>query len=63
MSDPRFARFKTDPRFRKIRKSDHKVTVDERFKSIFEDDKKSKNRKSKGLVRSVSKLLGYGGDQ
>ena len=61
MSDPRFTRFKTDPRFRKIKKSDHKVTVDERFKSIFQDDKESKNQKSKSPFRSVSKLLGYGG--
>ena len=57
MSDPRFARFKTDPRFRKIKKNDHKVAVDERFKSIFQDDKKSKKQKSKGLFCS----LGYGG--
>jgi hypothetical protein len=52
MSDPRFARLKTDPRFRKIRKSDHKVTVDDRFKSIFQDDKKHRNKKSKGPVSS-----------
>ena len=52
MSDPRFARLKTDPRFRKIRKSDHKVTVDDRFKSIFQDDKKPRNKKSKGPVSS-----------
>jgi hypothetical protein len=48
MSDPRFARFKTDPRFRKIKKNDHKVVVDERFKSLFKDDKKSNKHKLKG---------------
>ena len=61
MSDPRFARFKTDPRFRKIKKDDHKVTVDERFKSIFQDDKKSKKRKSKGPICLFFTCLGYGG--
>jgi len=61
MSDPRFARLKSDPRFRKIRKNDHKVVVDERFKSIFQDDKKSKKQKSKGpSVRTHLHLLGYG---
>ncbi|KAK7694740.1 hypothetical protein QCA50_001928 [Cerrena zonata] len=45
MSDPRFARFKTDPRFRKIRKGDAKVTVDDRFKSVFGEDKKKKKGK------------------
>ncbi|KAF9787150.1 hypothetical protein BJ322DRAFT_703180 [Thelephora terrestris] len=51
MSDPRFAKFKTDPRFRRIKKNDHKVVVDERFKSIFQDDRKSKKRKPKGSGR------------
>ena len=61
MSDPRFARLKTDPRFRKIRKNDHKIAVDERFKSIFQDDKKSKNKKSKGPPCSRPYIrLGYG---
>jgi len=60
MSDPRFARLKTDPRFRKIRKNDHKVVVDERFKSIFQDDKKSKKQKSKGPFRSFAAPPGYG---
>ncbi|CAE7149382.1 unnamed protein product [Rhizoctonia solani] len=40
MSDPRFARLKSDPRFRKPRKSKNKVVVDSRFKSLLgeEDD-------------------------
>ena len=54
MSDPRFARLKTDPRFRKIKKNDHKVAVDERFKSLFQDDNKSGKRKSKGPARPFS---------
>ncbi|KAF9651854.1 hypothetical protein BDM02DRAFT_3202011 [Thelephora ganbajun] len=57
MSDPRFARFKTDPRFRKIKKNDHKVVVDERFKSIFQEDKKTKKRKSKGRVDKYGRKL------
>jgi hypothetical protein len=50
MSDPRFARLTTDPRFRKIKKNDHKVVVDDRFRSIFQDDKKSNKQKSKGPI-------------
>ncbi|KAI0788484.1 hypothetical protein C8Q75DRAFT_799232 [Abortiporus biennis] len=48
MSDPRFARLKTDPRFRKIKKHESKVVVDERFKSVFD---KGKKKKDKGKVR------------
>jgi hypothetical protein len=44
MSDPRFARFKTDPRFRKPRKKSNKVVVDDRFKSIFDDDEGEKRK-------------------
>ncbi|KAH8120202.1 hypothetical protein DFH11DRAFT_1558886 [Phellopilus nigrolimitatus] len=47
MSDPRFARLRTDPRFRKPKKNQQKVVVDDRFKSIFEDDKKGAKKKSK----------------
>ena len=38
MSDARFARLRTDPRFRRLKKERNKVVVDERFKSIFEGD-------------------------
>lgn len=38
MSDLRFARLRTDPRFRRLKKKQNKVVVDERFKSIFEGD-------------------------
>ena len=49
MSDPRFARLKNDPRFRRIRKKEDKVVVDERFKDIFDDGKgKKKGKKGKG---------------
>ena len=44
MSDPRFARVKSDPRFRKPRKHQAKVVVDERFKGVFERGKEKKAR-------------------
>jgi hypothetical protein len=53
MSDPRFAKLKTDPRFRRIRNKESKVVVDERFKSVFgkeEGEKKKKKGKGKGPV-------------
>ncbi|KAG9011771.1 pre-rRNA-processing protein esf1 [Tulasnella sp. 427] len=54
MSDPRFARIKTDPRFKRPRKDQHKVVVDERFKEIFE------SRKAKGKNRAGPKIDKYG---
>lgn len=48
MSDPRFAKLKTDPRFRRIRKKEAKVVVDDRFKSIFDQDDGKKKKKGKG---------------
>ncbi|KZT30594.1 hypothetical protein NEOLEDRAFT_1082725 [Neolentinus lepideus HHB14362 ss-1] len=53
MSDPRFARLRTDPRFRKLKRKNAKVVVDDRFKSIFSDSKKK--RKENGAGRSVDK--------
>lgn len=46
MSDPRFSRLKTDPRFRRIKKKDAKVVVDDRFKSIFDEPKGGKKQKA-----------------
>ncbi|GAA6011140.1 hypothetical protein JCM11491_006738 [Sporobolomyces phaffii] len=37
MSDPRFARVHTDPRFVRPKASKHKIVVDDRFKQLFED--------------------------
>jgi len=42
MSDPRFARLKSDPRFRRPKKKNTRVVIDERFKGVFEQDKKKK---------------------
>ncbi|CAE6335801.1 unnamed protein product, partial [Rhizoctonia solani] len=38
MSDPRFARLKSDPRFRKPRRAKNKVVVDSRFKSLLGEE-------------------------
>ncbi|KAI0932105.1 hypothetical protein AcV7_000700 [Taiwanofungus camphoratus] len=56
MSDPRFARFKTDPRFRRIRKEESKVTVDDRFKAVFDSGRK-KSKKGKGRVDKYGRSL------
>lgn len=40
-SDPRFARLKTDPRFKKPQRNASKIEIDPRFKSVF-DEKPSK---------------------
>ncbi|KDQ63530.1 hypothetical protein JAAARDRAFT_381668 [Jaapia argillacea MUCL 33604] len=47
MPDPRFARLKTDPRFRRPKRKEAKVVVDDRFKSIFDDGKGKKGKSSK----------------
>ncbi|KZV77751.1 hypothetical protein PENSPDRAFT_568074 [Peniophora sp. CONT] len=54
-SDPRFARLKTDPRFRKPKKQQSKVAVDDRFKSVFEDDKKKGKKGKAGASPRVDK--------
>ncbi|KDN42977.1 hypothetical protein RSAG8_06503, partial [Rhizoctonia solani AG-8 WAC10335] len=60
MSDPRFARLKSDPRFRKPKRSKNKVVVDSRFKSLLgEDDSGGKTATQKARVdkygRKISK--------
>ncbi|KAG0694818.1 hypothetical protein DFH29DRAFT_1005989 [Suillus ampliporus] len=55
MSDPRFARLKTDPRFRRPKKHQSKVVVDERFKGIFDEDRTGKT-KSKQKGKGKEKL-------
>ncbi|KAF7436759.1 pre-rRNA-processing protein esf1 [Pleurotus ostreatus] len=54
MSDPRFARLKTDPRFRRPKKQSTKVVVDERFKDIFSTKGKKRQLVDK-YGRSLSK--------
>lgn len=44
MSDPRFVRLKSDPRFRRPKKKLTKVVVDERFKSVFAKEKKKNSK-------------------
>ncbi|KAI0815044.1 hypothetical protein BC629DRAFT_1588722 [Irpex lacteus] len=58
MSDPRFAKLKNDPRFRRIRKKEDKVVVDDRFKGIFDEgDGKKKKGKGKGRVDKYGRPL------
>jgi hypothetical protein len=40
MPDPRFARLRSDPRFRSLKKHKNKVVVDSRFSSVFSKPKK-----------------------
>ncbi|KAF9237724.1 hypothetical protein BU15DRAFT_48280 [Melanogaster broomeanus] len=55
MSDPRFARLKTDPRFRRPKKQQSKVVIDERFKNLLDDGKKGKKKERLTVVRRVDK--------
>ncbi|KAF9480997.1 hypothetical protein BDN70DRAFT_876869 [Pholiota conissans] len=56
MSDPRFARLKSDPRFRRPKTKSNKVVIDERFKNVFaQDKKKNAGRKVDKYGRPVSK--------
>ncbi|KAG9309208.1 hypothetical protein JVU11DRAFT_10922 [Chiua virens] len=62
MSDPRFASLKTDPRFRRPKKSQSKVVLDDRFKDLLGDEKKGKkkSRKQAGACNtSECRLLRY----
>ncbi|KPV73628.1 uncharacterized protein RHOBADRAFT_54826 [Rhodotorula graminis WP1] len=54
MSDPRFARLHTDPRFVRPKASKTKFVVDDRFKQLFEDQQPAGAKKSK-LARKVDK--------
>ncbi|KJA29425.1 hypothetical protein HYPSUDRAFT_127220 [Hypholoma sublateritium FD-334 SS-4] len=55
MSDPRFARLKSDPRFRRPKTKTNKVVIDDRFKSVFEKDKTKAGRKVDKYGRPVAK--------
>ncbi|KAG8744701.1 pre-rRNA-processing protein esf1 [Ceratobasidium sp. 414] len=50
MSDPRFVRLRTDPRFRKPRRTQNKVVVDQRFRSLLGDD--DNEARKKGTVKA-----------
>ncbi|KAH9950404.1 hypothetical protein B0H21DRAFT_533803 [Amylocystis lapponica] len=58
MSDPRFARFRTDPRFRRVRKEESKVVVDDRFKGLLDGGKK-KGKKGQGRVDKYGRPLAH----
>ncbi|KAI3621900.1 pre-rrna-processing protein esf1 [Moniliophthora roreri] len=57
MSDPRFARLKTDPRFRRPKKHQSKVVVDERFKSVFAPKKSTGKKGNAGRVDKYGRPL------
>ncbi|PIL31880.1 hypothetical protein GSI_06584 [Ganoderma sinense ZZ0214-1] len=57
MSDPRFARLKTDPRFRRINKDKNKVLVDDRFQHFFDDSRNKKNKKGNARVDKYGRPL------
>ncbi|KAI0304703.1 hypothetical protein BC826DRAFT_1088909 [Russula brevipes] len=55
MPDPRFARLRSDPRFRSLKRHKNKVTVDNRFSSVFSPAKKhSKTRRVDKYGRPLS---------
>lgn len=44
MADDRFARLKTDPRFRRPKKNKSKIVLDERFQSVLSEEKKARSK-------------------
>jgi len=54
MSDPRFARLHTDPRFVRPKASKSKIVVDDRFKQLFQDQEGVLPSTS---LRQLSKLI------
>ncbi|OCF36722.1 hypothetical protein I316_01318 [Kwoniella heveanensis BCC8398] len=48
MSDPRFARLKTDPRFRRPKQKDLKVEIDDRFRDVLESEEFGGKGKGRG---------------
>ncbi|KAG5647933.1 hypothetical protein DXG03_006967 [Asterophora parasitica] len=55
MSDERFVRLKSDPRFRRPRKKDTKLVIDDRFRSVFAAEKsKTKSARVDKYGRSIA---------
>ncbi|GAA5940616.1 pre-rRNA-processing protein ESF1 [Sporobolomyces koalae] len=57
MSDPRFARLHTDPRFVRQKASKNKIVVDDRFKQLFQDQDAAKEGKGKRKVDKYGRPL------
>ncbi|GAA5967029.1 hypothetical protein JCM3765_003684 [Sporobolomyces pararoseus] len=57
MSDPRFARLHTDPRFVRPKASKNKIVVDDRFKQLFEDQDAADGGKGKRKVDKYGRPL------
>ncbi|KAG6851173.1 hypothetical protein H0H93_015183 [Arthromyces matolae] len=55
MSDPRFSRLKSDPRFRRPKKKQAKVLIDDRFKSVFASENKQKSARVDKYGRPLNK--------
>ncbi|KAG8680946.1 pre-rRNA-processing protein esf1, partial [Ceratobasidium sp. 394] len=60
MSDPRFVRLRTDPRFRKPRRTQNKVVVDQRFKSLLGHNDDETEKKGKGKDHGKARIDKYG---
>ncbi|KAG8686165.1 pre-rRNA-processing protein esf1, partial [Ceratobasidium sp. 394] len=60
MSDPRFVRLRTDPRFRKPRQTRNKVVVDQRFKSLLGHNDDETEKKGKGKDHGKARIDKYG---
>lgn len=57
MPDPRFARLKTDPRFRRPKKKQQKIVIDERFKSVFRQPKDKKRKEKTSCVTVILRSI------
>ncbi|GAA5876894.1 hypothetical protein JCM16303_006324 [Sporobolomyces ruberrimus] len=57
MSDPRFARLHTDPRFVRPKASKNKIVVDDRFKQLFEDQDAAGGKKGQRKVDKYGRPL------
>jgi hypothetical protein len=56
--DARFARLETDPRFRRPKKKQLKVEIDDRFKEIIQGDEFAEETRGKGSRKSGERLAG-----
>lgn len=59
MSDPRFARLKSDPRFRRPHKKESKVVIDDRFKHVLAASKQKAKSSISFCLVSSSKSYAY----
>lgn len=60
ISDPRFSRLHTDPRFLRPQREAGKVVLDDRFKSLLTGDQDEEGGKGKGNKKAASKIDKFG---